>query len=558
MTGRLKWGLLASACLLCLSLPEGVQAAGKVACEGLSADALGLKGVKILSAKAMTPGKDSPVAHCLVEGATAERTGADGKPYAIHFEMRLPDDWNGRFVHQFNGGNDGAVLPAFGLPGRGDPAKSPLAKGFAVLSSDAGHDGKANPDAGLAGSNMFGLDPEARDFYGYKAVATLTPMAKALIKAYYGAGPQYSYGVGCSNGGRHGFVTASRLGKDYDGILAGDPGFNLPTAAIQHALDIQQLHAVNGDVRKALTPEDQQVVAQKIVAACDKLDGLEDGIVSDFAACQKTFDPESMICAPGQNSACLPAEKVKALMTMHDGPKNSKGEQLYSDWSWDPGIGGGNWRFWKIESQIPPWDHMPLIAVMGAGSLAQIFTTPPTKVAGDPASLEKFLLAFDFDKDAPKIFAKEGAFGESAMSFMTPPDVDNPKLADFEAEGHKMIVYHGVGDPVFSFNDTRNWYDRLNANYGGGASKFVEFYPVPGMTHCEGGPATDQFNLFEKLVGWVEQGEKPADVVASLNPANKDVPASWPKDRTRKLCPYPQVARYTGGNPEEAASFTCQ
>jgi hypothetical protein len=166
MTERMKRGLLASACLFTLCISGGVKAAEKAACDGLSAEALGLKDVKILSAKEMAPGKDSPVAHCLVEGSTAERTGQDGKTYAIHFEFRLPDEWNGRFVHQFNGGNDGNVVPAFGLPGRGDLSKSPLAEGFAVLSSDAGHDGKANPDAGLAGSNMFGLDPEARDFYG--------------------------------------------------------------------------------------------------------------------------------------------------------------------------------------------------------------------------------------------------------------------------------------------------------------------------------------------------------------------------------------------------------
>lgn len=558
MMERLKYGLLASACLISLDFAGGAHAAQKLACEGLTGEALGLKDVKILSAVPTPAGAESPVAHCLIKGVTAERTGADGKPYSIHFEFRLPDDWNGRFVHQFNGGNDGVVVPAMGLPVAASTQKSALARGFAVLSSDAGHDGKANPDAGLAGSNMFGLDPEAREFYGYKAVEFLTPLAKSFIKAYYGSGPQYSYGVGCSNGGRHGFVAASRLGKEYDGILAGAPGFDLPKAAIQHALDIQQLHAINGDVRKALTVADQQIVAQRILAACDKLDGLEDGIVSDTAACQKAFKPQEMICQPGQNSSCLPAEKVKALETMLAGPKNSKGEQLYSDWSWDPGIGGGNWRFWKIESPLPPWDHMPLIAVMGAGSLAQIFTTPPTKVGGDPASLEKFLLSFDFDKDASKIFATDSTYRQSAMAFMTPPDVDKPKLSDFEAAGHKMIVFHGVGDPVFSFNDTRNWYERLSANYGGDASKFVELYPVPGMTHCEGGPATDQFDLFEKLVGWVEKGEKPAEVTASLNPKNKDVPAAWPQSRTRKLCPYPQVARYTGGNAEDAGSFACQ
>ncbi len=202
---------------------------------------------------------------------------------------------------------------------------------------------------------------------------------------------------------------------------------------------------------------------------------------------------------------------------------------------------------------------MPLIAVMGPGRLRRFSRRPPTKVGGDPASLEKFLLSFDFDKDASKIFATDSTYRQSAMAFMTPPDVDKPKLSDFEAAGHKMIVFHGVGDPVFSFNDTRNWYEKLSANYGGDASKFVELYlPVPGMTHCEGGPATDQFDLFEKLVGWVEKGEKPAEVTASLNPKNKDVPAAWPQSRTRKLCPYPQVARYNRRNAEDAGSFACQ
>src|SRR5690606_18116741 len=134
-------------------------------------------------------------------------------------------------------------------------------RNYAVVSSDAGHSGEAHPDAGLIGGSMFGLDPEARQDYGYGAVAKLNPAATAMVEAYYGDDIAYSYGVGGSNGGRHAMVQATRLPETFDGILAGYPGFNLPRAAVQHAWDIQAFHAVNGDVRTAFTPEDLGLVA---------------------------------------------------------------------------------------------------------------------------------------------------------------------------------------------------------------------------------------------------------------------------------------------------------
>ncbi len=538
-----------------------VSAAGpamaKMACEGLTGQALGLPEVSIDTAQSVAADAENPVPHCRIEATTAEHAGIDGKPYAIRFEMRLPDDWNGDFFHQLNGGNDGEVKPAVGPLLGGDKSATALSRGYAVLSSDAGHDGKAQPETGLSAGNRFGLDPEARAFYGYKAVETLTPLAKSFIASYYGNAPEHSYAVGCSNGGRHAFVAAERLSGSYDGILAGAPGFNLPKAALQHALDVQSFKAVNGDVRKAFSREDLAMVADRVLAACDELDGLKDGIVGDTAACQSAFNVDGLQCTERQNSACLAPEQVTALKTIHAGPINSKGEQLYSDWAWDNGIGGGNWRFWKLESPIPPWNNMPLIAVMGAGSLAHVFTTPPTEVAGDPDSLEKFLLDFDLDEDAPKIYAKTGPFGELAMEFMTPPNADDPTLSDFKAAGGKMIVFHGVSDPVFSVKDTMNWYEKLAANNGGSAADFVKFYTVPGMTHCSGGPATDSFDLFSELVDWVEKGEAPKAVTAGLSADNKDVPAAWPANRTRKLCAWPQVARYQSGDSESADSFAC-
>ncbi|KEA62998.1 Chlorogenate esterase [Marinobacterium lacunae] len=532
------------------------SAYAQLSCSNVNTDTLGIPGVRVESSQPVAESASLP-AHCQIRAVTAERVGQDGHDYAIQFEMNLPDQWNGSFVHQFNGGNDGEVKAATGPLLSGNTDRTALGEGYAVLSSDAGHDGSTYPEAGLAGGSRFGLDPEARLYYGYKTVETLTPIAKQIIHNFYDQEPEYSYGVGCSNGGRHAMVAASRLGDAYDGFLVGAPGFNLPKAAVQHALDVQQLSAINGDVRTSLTDEDRVLVASAVIQACDALDGLEDQMVSDIAACQATFDIDNYVCAEGQSDACIAPAKAQALKTIYAGPKDRKGNALYSDWAWDPGIAGGNWKFWKISSGIPPWDNLPLIGVMGSSSLAQIFTTPPTEIAGDPATLNQFLLDFDIANDGDMIYARRGKFHESAMSFMTPPDVDNPKLKKFNRSGGKMIIFHGVSDPVFSYLDTENWYKRLSDNYHGKADRFVKLYPVPGMNHCSGGMTTDDFNLFEQLVNWVENGEEPEAVMASHR-AGAEKFSGWSETRTRKLCPYPQTAKYTGGDPESAESFTCE
>ena len=525
-----------------------------VACADLPAALGALKQVRLTSAKEVAADDKGTPAHCQVQGVANERTGADGRPYAIGFEMRLPAAWNRRFVHQVNGGNDGKVVPALGA--LGVLPTNALQRGFAVISSDSGHseDAPGNAAAGLAKGNVFGEDPQARRDYGYSADDTMFTVAQALMKGRYGQAPERNYMIGCSNGGRHALVAATRYGDRYDGILAGAPGFNLPKAAVQHAWDVQSWRMAGPDIRTAFSPDDMKLVASHVLQRCDALDGLADGLVADLAACQPKVDLNALGCLGAKAPGCLSAPQVKALQRSLAGPVNSRGEALYSDWSWDAGMGSGNWRFWKLESQIPPWDRLPLIATMGAGSLSYVFTTPPTATPGRPADLLAFLLAFDFDRDAPKIRATSGAFTESAMAFMTPPDVDNPQLPAFRAHGGKLIVYHGHSDAVFSVNDTRRWVDRLVANGGGDT---VRFYGVPGMAHCQGGPATDQFDALGALVQWVEQGQAPAALVATASATNKDVPADWAKDRSRLLCPHPQVARYVGGPTESSTSFRC-
>jgi hypothetical protein len=529
-------------------------------CSPVTTASLNIAAVTITASKLNEADRDLPP-HCIVSGKLNERTGVDGKSYAIQFEMRLPTDWNGRFLHQVNGGNDGEVVPALGdkpdFNAMG--GKSALARGFAVLSSDSGHPGHdpANQAMGLAGGAAFGFDPQARRDYGYSADQTLAPIAQAILATHYRRKPDHSYMVGCSNGGRHAMVDASRMPEAYDGFLVGNPGFDLPKAAIQHAWDFQNFSRIDPDIRKSFTKDDARLVAAKILEVCDGLDGVKDGLTGNLAACQKAFDFSSLQCAPGSAEGCLPSVKVAALKAIFGGPRNSKGEALYSDWPVDGGIGTGNWRIWKVESPIAPWNHYPIIATMGAASLAAIFMTPPAMVEGDNDHLNAYLAHFDFDRDAPKIFAKDPAFNESAMQFMTPPDVDNPGLSGLRAANHKMIIYHGQAIPVFSVNDTIRWYEKLNANSGGDAAAFVRLFTIPGITHCGGGAGLDRFDALQALIDWVEKGQAPDQIMATISPGNKEIPSSWTATRSRPLCPWPKFAKYQGGDIESAASFAC-
>jgi feruloyl esterase len=525
-------------------------------------------------------------AHCVVLGKMNPRTGIDGKSYAINFEMRLPNNWNGRFFHQVNGGSDGAIntdsTRAFGRKNGGSPTSNGLIEGFAVLSSDAGHvpdPSYANdPATGMGISGVvFGLDPQARKDYGYGAVGSLTPMAKSLINAAYGRAPDRSYMVGCSNGGRHSMVAAARYAADYDGIVAGDPGFNLPKANVAEQWDSQALMAaaqsidpVTGKpaIWSALSATDMGYVNTQILAKCDALDGATDGMVNDVKSCQSAFSLANDVatCAPGvaPNGTCLSAVQKTALSKIFTGAKTSTGKALYADWPFAHGISAGGWRIWKMGVTNGAGNGINkygLNLALGSGSGPFIFSTPPadpTVVTGLGGTLIDWVLNYDFDKAETLINGTNATFTESATSFMTPPNPTD--LKTLRNRGAKMMVYHGSADPVFSYNDTINWYTGLTAANNGDASNFTRVFTVPGMNHCSGGPATDQFDMLTPLVAWVEKGQAPDSVVATARTAaqNADL-GTITAGRTRPLCAYPKVAKYKGnGSLEDAANFSCQ
>ncbi|CAN7352086.1 tannase/feruloyl esterase family alpha/beta hydrolase [Pseudoduganella sp. LjRoot289] len=488
-------------------------------------------------------------AHCLVKGSMHQRVSpVDKQSYAIGFEMRLPVDWNGRFFYQANGGLDGAVLTARGEVGGGGQLDTALGQGFAVISSDAGH-GAATP--------LFGLDPQARLDYGYQASGKLAPMAKSVIQTAYGRGPDRSYFGGCSNGGRHTMVAAARYGEQFDGYLVGNPGFRLPLAAIANIAGGQayaSLATTPGDLSTGFTAAERTLVSKAVLGKCDALDGASDGMVQDTGACQAAFSLERDVptCgASGRDGSCLSTAQKGAIGRLFSGALTGAGTKFYSSFPYDAGLDTGNWAFWKFFSPLQ----------LDSGAVAMIWKVPPV----DPATFNgaAFALSSNIDTLLAQVAATDATYTESAMSFMLPPHPAD--YSTIKNRGAKMMLYHGTSDPIFSSDDTAAWYDSLRAANGGDASGFARFFRVPGMNHCSGGPAADQFDMLTPLVNWVEKGQAPAKVVASVRGAgnaggaNADVPASWSATRTRPLCPYPQVAQYNGsGNVEDAASFSCK
>lgn len=487
-------------------------------------------------------------AHCQVQGQMFRRVSpVDGKSYAIGFEMRLPRNWNGRFFYQANGGVDGSVVTATGPVGGGGPLDNALNQGFAVISSDAGH-GAPTP--------FFGIDPQARLDYGYQAVGKLTPMAKSLIQVAYGKAPDRSYIGGCSNGGRHTMVAAARYAEQYDGYLAGNPGYRLPLAALANiagAKTYAALASTPGDLTTGFTQAERTLVSNAVLGKCDALDGASDGLVQDTGACQAAFNLERDVptCSGTRDGSCLSAAQKTGIAALFTGAKTETGATIYTSFPYDAGFGTSGWASWKFGAPID----------RDSGAAGFIWAVPPE----DPATFDgrSFVLNVNLASLLGRVNATSATYAESGTSFMTPPDGAN--LARLKNRGAKMLVYHGTSDPIFSSDDTTGWYEALRAANGGDAANFARFFRVPGMNHCSGGPATDQFDMLTPLVNWVEKGQAPDSVLASARGTgnaggvNADVPAAWSAARSRPLCPYPKVARYKGsGSVEDAASFGCQ
>jgi len=477
-------------------------------------------------------GSAAQPAHCVVRGSAAPRTGVDGKAYETRFELRLPTDWSGRFLYQGGGGNDGVVAPAVGR-NTGSFPDTGLQRGFAVVTTDAGHQGA---------TAEFGLDPEARIDHAYAAHERTATIALTIVSRYYGRAPNRKYFVGCSGGGRQGMMFAQRYPSYFDGIAICAPAMSVSSGAtIAAAWDTQTYTAVapadeQGQrvLSRAFSDADLALVARGITGACDAADGATDGMVLRPESCR--FDPKRLQCAAAKQPDCLTSEQVAALQKAFDGPRDSAGKSLYVGQPWDPGIATAGWRQWELGTSQTSSPNA-INATLMAGALAHEFFTPP-----DPSFA---ITQFNFDRDPKRMEAFSAVYDTYRDATLT----------EFRTRGGKLLIFHGTADPIFSALESIDYYQRLGRNNGGAdaTATWARLFLVPGMNHCAGGPATDSFDGLGAIVDWVEKGTAPARIGASARPGTP-----YFAGRTRPLCPYPTYARYAGsGSLEDGANFVC-
>jgi len=447
-------------------------------------------------------------AYCNVSGVIDERKGAGGKPYGIRFALALPDRWNGRFLLMGGGGLNGSVAPPLGPVAAGTvPA---LARGFAVVSHDSGHQGAVFDDS-------FSRDQRAALDFAEASVRIVTLAAKAITSGYYGAPIAHSYMTGCSTGGREGMLAIERYPELFDGVVIGAPAMRTGDsnlAIAKAAVDFNQAAPRDKGglpiVSQVFPPPVRATILKGMLDQCDKLDGLADGMIENVAACH--FQPSKLICRKGETAGCLTPAVATALEKGFQPPRDAAGNALYLPYPYDTGI-------------VSTGPGLP-------GFL-------PTGVPGvfGPVSRD---LTIDVDKRIAAVRA-------DAMQRLTDTNYWT-NLNTFLDHGGKTLFYHGVSDFWFSPLATWDWWQRAAQTNGAAFTDASRFYMVPGMLHCQGGNSFDRFDLLSKMVDWVEKGEAPQSVIASRADSSA----------TRPLCPYPSHAHYTGGDATKAESFTCE
>jgi len=343
----------------------------------------GAPGVEISQAEPV-PASDKAPAYCLVRGMINKRTGAEGKQFGIGFELRLPDAWTERFLFQGGGGMDGVVRPATGaIPISGSTAAPALARGFAVATTDSGHQGQGGPQ-GAASDASFGVDQQARVDQAYGGFMAVTGLAQQIILRYYGQPSKKSYFMGCSNGGRQALLAAQRFPLAFDGVMSVAPAARVGTATISSVWETIAFSEIAPKddagrpiLSKAFSAGDLTLVANAVTKACDAKDGVKDGLIFNTKECR--FNPAELACKGGKTDTCLSAQQVAALKKVFAGPRNSRGEALYSDWPYDTGIGAPGWRGLKLGTSETATPNSADVTLMISG-LKGFFFTPPEPV----------------------------------------------------------------------------------------------------------------------------------------------------------------------------------
>ena len=439
---------------------------------------------------------------------------ASHPPYAdkVRIWVGIPtSNWNGRFMGTGGGGFTG---------GSAGGVNQPVAQGYAAGATDTGHEG---------GSGNFALSADGKLNWqlirdnGHVGIHEMTVTGKALTEAMYGVAPRYSYFNGCSTGGRQGLMEAQRYPQDYNGIMAGAPAINWPKLMMQSIWGSEVMNETGNPVASCKLA----AATAAAIAACDAIDGVKDGVIEDPSRC--TFDPKALIGAVAGDCGAITQADSDVIRKIWKGPAREDGSFL-----------------WYGQS-------------MGAdlNSLAASRGTP-LKAQGFNFTVDwlRYWITqnpqFDWTTMTPAMYQR--LWDQSVEQYGLVIGTDNPDLTDFRTRGGKLVVWHGLADPLITASGTIDYYNRVVQRTGGAkdTAEFLRLFLAPGVGHCGGGAGPAPTGQMEALVVWVENGKAPETL-----PASRPGPAGT-TPRTRPLCQYPLVAKYKGtGSTDDAANFTC-
>ncbi|MBT2188300.1 tannase/feruloyl esterase family alpha/beta hydrolase [Sphingobium nicotianae] len=422
----------------------------------------------------------------------------------IKVEIWLPaTGWNGKFVGIGNGVWAGQV--SYSQMGE------PLGRGYAVASTDTGHSG-----SGLTAEWAVGHPEKLVDF-GHRAVHLMTVTAKQAAEDFYGMAPKLSLWNSCSTGGRQGLMAAYRYPQDYDAISAMAPANPMTDLMVQSMwAGFQPKRTPSA----TLTPALLGLIHNAVVAQCDALDGLRDGLIGRPRACR--FKAAALLCKPGRKGDCLNADQAGAMQAIYDGVRDAGGKPLLPGW--------------------PVGSEMQLAALM--------MGPEPFPVATDYFRLLVHGDQNDWDwraMDYAREIAAARSYGAGILN------VPSNGLAAFFARGGKLLLSHGWTDGLIPANNTIAFYESLKS---GAPADQLRLFMVPGMDHCAGGEGASAFDTLDTIDRWASGGAAPERILAHRGPAMPGAPTLPPL--SRPLCPFPQVAQYKGsGDQNDAANFRC-
>ena len=485
-----------------------VAAAEPIACEALAR--VPLAGGTIVSAESVQAGGFTPPtapnasaagtfrtlpAFCRVTARLTPTPDSD-----IRIEVWLPrSNWNRKFQGVGNGGLGGTIpYPALAAA---------VTAGYAAAATDTGHVG--------GNGDFVPGHPEKLVDFAYRAIHDMTVSAKSLITAHYDARPMRSYFSSCSTGGRQALIEAQRYPEDFDGIVAGDASWDqMRLYAARVALNV----FMNREPAAVIPPSKYPMIHAAVLSACDGLDGVKDGVIENPARC--SYDLAALTCSGDDRADCLTKPQVESAKAMASPIVDRRSGAVLHPGRYYPGseLGWGG-----VGGPVPSGESLE--------------------------GMKKIVFTADWDYHAIRVpdDVERAVRADNGLLYG-----GDPNLARFFSRGGKLLMYHGWADPLVTPDASLIMFKRINEAVGPAGSRSLALFMVPGMGHCQGGPGTDVFDKVAAIDRWVETGVKPPSLLASHMTAGV-------ADRTRPLCAYPAVAKYSGsGSTDDARNFRCE